>query len=70
MLAKGVLELYNQGLELYKKKQWDFAIKKFEESVKLDPNDGPSKLYLERCRSFKKIPPPDDWDGVFTMTSK
>ena len=70
MLVDGLLDAYNKGLSLYKRKQWDDAIKKFEEALKLDGNDGPSKLYLARCKHFKKTPPPEDWDGVFTMTTK
>ena len=33
----------------------------------------PSKLYevyLERIAHFREVPPPTDWDGVFTFTSK
>jgi adenylate cyclase len=33
----------------------------------------PSKLYevyLDRIAHFREIPPPADWDGVFTFTSK
>ena len=30
----------------------------------------PSLIYLERCKEFKETPPPKDWDGVYTLTSK
>ncbi|MCX8122769.1 MAG: tetratricopeptide repeat protein [Spirochaetes bacterium] len=65
-----VLRLYNAGLEAYKKRKWDEAIEFFDKALKVDPNDGPSKLYLERSKQYKLTPPPDDWDGVFTMTTK
>jgi tetratricopeptide (TPR) repeat protein len=65
-----VLEKYNKGLAFYKTRQWDEAIAEFKMAVDINPKDGPSKLYLERCEIFKKDPPPEDWDGVFTMTSK
>jgi tetratricopeptide (TPR) repeat protein len=65
-----VLRLYNAGLDAYKKRKWDEAIDFFEKALKVDPNDGPSKLYLDRCQQYKLTPPPDDWDGVFTMTTK
>lgn len=67
---KQVLELYNQGLGAYKNRQWDDAIGFFSKALEIDPDDGPSKLYLERSEIFKADPPPADWDGVFTMTSK
>ncbi len=70
MLVPGLLELYNVGLYLYKDNDWEKATIKFKEALKLEPNDGPSKLYLERCEHFKESPPPADWDGVFTMTTK
>jgi hypothetical protein len=34
------------------------------------PQDGPAKLYLERCDTLSKNPPPEGWDGVYTMTTK
>lgn len=67
---KKVLENYNQGLAAYKEKRWDDALAAFHKALEFDPDDGPSKLYIERCEHFKKEPPPEDWDGVFTMTTK
>ncbi|MFC1724897.1 CHASE2 domain-containing protein [candidate division KSB1 bacterium] len=67
---KKIVELYNQGLEYYRSLDWDNGIKSFEEALNIDPNDGPSKVYLERCKQCKINPPPSDWDGVFVMTTK
>lgn len=67
---KKVVDLYNEGLAAYKERNWDKAMEFFKQALEIDPNDGPSKLYLERCELYKENPPPDDWDGVFTMTTK
>jgi len=67
---KEVLRLYNLGLNAYKLRKWDDAISYFNNALQMDPADGPSKLYLERSSKFKVEPPADDWDGVFTMTTK
>ena len=65
-----VLKYYNLGLSAYKQRKWDDAIKAFDMALSVDPSDGPSKLYLDRSKNYKATPPPDDWDGVFTMTTK
>jgi tetratricopeptide (TPR) repeat protein len=65
-----LLKLYNLGLTSYKQRKWSDAVKHFEEALKIDPTDGPSGLYLERAKKYMETPPPDDWDGVFTMTTK
>ncbi|MDH5717883.1 MAG: tetratricopeptide repeat protein [Spirochaetia bacterium] len=67
---KQVIDLYNEGLNLYKDRKWRDALQKFESAIQLIPDDGPSKLYIERCQLFIENPPPADWDGVFTMTTK
>ena len=67
---KEVLRLYNLGLNAYKLRKWDEAISLFSDALKVDPQDGPSKLYLDRAQNYKMTPPPDDWDGVFVMTTK
>ncbi len=65
-----VLDLYNKGLAAYRQQKWDEAIQCFNDALAVDPKDGPSKLYLERSEKFRQTPPPEDWDGVFTMTTK
>lgn len=65
-----VLKYYNMGLSAYKQRKWDEAIKYFELALQIDPNDGPSEVYLNRSKNYKQNPPPPDWDGVYTMTTK
>lgn len=67
---KKVVEIYNKGLALYKQRKWDEAISAFQQALTIDPKDGPSVLYLDRAEKFKQDPPPEDWDGVFVMTTK
>jgi tetratricopeptide (TPR) repeat protein len=67
---KQVLQLYNDGLKAYKMRKWDEAIALFSQALKTDPQDGPSKLYYDRSVNYRQTPPPDDWDGVFVMTTK
>ncbi len=67
---KDLLVHYNQGLELYKQAKFQEAISHFENALKLVPDDGPSKMYIERCKEYIKNPPPKDWDGVYVMKTK
>ena len=67
---KQVLEKYNIGLALYKSRQWKEAMDAFKEALQVDPKDGPSRLYLDRCKEYLKNPPGEDWDGVFIMKTK
>ena len=67
---KVVLDLFSQGRELYKSRNFDMAFKKFSEALSLDKDDGPSKVYYERCRMYIDNPPSSDWDGVFDMKTK
>lgn len=65
-----VLDYYNKGLQFYKERKFQEALMQFKSALELKPDDGPSKLYHDRCEILKKDPPPADWDGVFTMTTK
>lgn len=67
---QSMLRFYNRGLDLYKQRRFEEAISSFERALKHEPDDGPCKLYITRCRELIENPPPDGWDGVFTMTSK
>lgn len=67
---KKVLKLFEEGRKNYKLMMFDKAKSYFKEALKLDPEDGPSKIYFERCEEYIKEPPPPDWDGVYVMKTK
>jgi class 3 adenylate cyclase len=67
---KSAVEHYSAGLEAYRKKEWEAGIQEFQRVIDIRAGDGPSLTYLKRCREYCETPPPDDWDGVYVMTTK
>ncbi len=65
-----VVGAYLEGLKAYKRRDFAQAVAKFEAALKLDPTDGPSRVYVERAREFLATPPLPDWDGVYALKSK
>ena len=57
---------YEAALDAYFDWRWDEAAAILAER----PDDGPSKVLLERCRQYAANPPGPDWDGVYVMTTK
>jgi adenylate cyclase len=68
--AGPALRAYDEGLELYRERDWLGAAAKFQEALRLSPDDGPAAVYLQRCEDLLHDPPPVDWDGVYVMTRK
>lgn len=67
---RNVLQLFAEGRKHYKLMDFQKALQSFGEALKLDPEDGPSKVYFTRCQHYLENPPPEDWDGVFVMVTK
>lgn len=67
---RSVVEHYSRGLEAYNLRQWKRGIGEFQLALDIKPDDGPSLTYIKRCREYLESPPPDDWDGVYAMTTK
>lgn len=67
---KNLLEHYKSGLSLYRERKFKDAVKHFKKVLEIRSEDGPSKLYIERCEMLIKEPPSAEWDGIFTMTTK
>ncbi len=65
-----MLEHYAAGFAAYRAMQWGDAERHFLAALKALPGDGPSAMYVERCRAFAANPPGAGWDGVWTLTSK
>lgn len=65
-----LLEAYNKGMDLYLARKFGEAHETFKQALLIHPEDGPSKLYLQRCEILRDFPPSADWDGVFSMKTK
>lgn len=65
-----VLELFAKGREQYKSHRFEEALQLFQQGFKIDPNDGPSLVYIERCKEYINDPPDENWDGVCTLVEK
>ena len=70
---------FHEGLALYKAMKWDEALAAFKKAAEFEyqrfpefkgKKTNPSEIYLKRCEEFKKNPPPDNWDRVYTLTEK
>ena len=72
---KKILPAYHEALDLYKSQEWSKAIDAFKASDELEEMFGgrktnPSRIYIPRCDHYLENPPGEDWDGVWTLTSK
>lgn len=63
-------EEFAVGLAAYRARDWDEAGCRFEQCLKLKPDDGPSALFSKRIGTLRAHPPPPDWGGVWRFTHK
>jgi len=66
---KRFIDEFEKAFEEYNHARWDKALAGFKKCLKIEPDLTAVKLFIERCKGFKKSPPAD-WDGSFTMTTK
>jgi len=74
---KELFKVFDEGMQHYLKMEWDEAVAKFNEALKIervpDGKTTPSEVYIQRCKTFKENPPVaagEKWDGVFRLTKK
>lgn len=67
---KEELELLENAYKDYLTQQWQGAIDKYKQLLKIQPDKKLYQLYLERIDHLKDIDLEADWDGSFTHTSK
>ncbi len=64
------LKRFHLGLRHYRARRWDDAEQEIFTLSRANPQTKIYQIYLDRIIQFRKQPPPDDWDGSFTHTSK
>jgi adenylate cyclase len=62
--------LFNRAMDIFENRDWTAAEAAFEAVLNLVPVDGPAQLYLDRCRIYRKSPPPAEWDGINNIDQK
>jgi adenylate cyclase len=61
---------YEQARRTYIAQEWDLAEATFRECLQLRPNDGPSRVFLQRIQGLRRNPPGTDWNGVWQLVEK
>jgi len=64
------ITIYEKALQAYRQQDWQTAIQQFSELAQTHPTRKLYSIYLERTEHFQQNPPGDQWDGVFTHTTK
>ncbi len=63
-----ILSLFSEGRAFYMSQNWPKAIECFESALSIG-KDGPSRLFLERCKELLKNPP-SNWNGIYEFKTK
>jgi class 3 adenylate cyclase len=63
-------ECYEAARQSYLAQDWDMAEATFGQCLKIRPNDGPSRVFLERVQVLRRNPPGKDWHGVWNLLEK
>jgi adenylate cyclase len=63
-------DCYDAARRNYLAQDWDTAEATFRECLKIRPNDGPSRVFLERVQALRRNPPGKDWNGVWQLVEK
>jgi adenylate cyclase len=64
------LDFFAQGRACYRERRWQDAQIIFEKLLERWPEDGPARMYLNRCKEYLVAGPEQNWDGVYVMTHK
>ncbi|RZM81818.1 GAF domain-containing protein [Leptolyngbya iicbica] len=68
--SQDFLALYQEGRAAYTSMEFKKAIACFEKAAQLRPSDRAVDVHINRANAYLVNPPPADWDGVHTMTTK
>jgi adenylate cyclase len=64
------LARYEEGLRLYRQREFAKAVVAFQECLRQQPGDYLGDQYLKRCQKYIESPPDDSWNGADVMTEK
>jgi len=67
---ESLLTEFDHAMAAYRSQDWREAAARFGQMLGVYPDDGPTRLFLQRSLEFLENAPEADWDGVYVMKSK
>ena len=67
---KDDLKRFKLAMKHYRSQYWDDAEREFFALSSVDKERKIYQIYLDRIMKYRENPPPENWDGSFTHTSK
>ncbi len=64
------ITLFNKMVADYRNQDWDAAEAALDILISAKPDRKLYRFYLNRVLEYRKVPPPEGWDGVCTFTTK
>ena len=65
------LEAYHAAVKMYRRREFQAAADRFKcAREQISGDDFLCEMYWSRCEAYQISPPPDDWDGSFTLAEK
>ncbi len=64
------LERWAQGRSAYDDQRFAEAVLHFTQATELRPDDGPSRVFIQRCEEFLRDGVPDGWTGAWHFNVK
>jgi adenylate cyclase len=61
---------FASALAAYRGRNWNQAESLLNECLKITPDDGPSKLFLDRIHHLRAYPPNENWCGIWFLETK
>jgi len=64
------LGIFRDGMECYQAGEWEKGMELFRKVLTLNSDDRCSQVYVERCEHLIADGDPENWDGIWRLTSK
>jgi adenylate cyclase len=61
---------FDRAMHAYRTRNWRESAAQFGELLGVYPDDGPTRVFLQRALEYLDNAPESDWDGVYVMKSK
>lgn len=69
-LPNELIETYSKALNSYRNKNLDEAIKSWNECIKINPDDNPSQIMLQRAMKLKQLGISNEWSPIWSIENK